>query len=104
MTTIEKEKLEIIFHKKYMELAFENGSLKKVSTAVPIHKLEEYKKTWQSYLKFIKCTPRSAHWASMSENYYTKFDFLIKDPSPFNGYIQVPDEETALKILTLGLP
>jgi hypothetical protein len=92
MTQLEKEKLEVIFHKKYMELAFEYNPRKK---------------TWKSYLESIKCTVRTApsarDWASLTENYYTKFDSLIKDPSPFGGYIQI-SEEDSLKILALGLP
>ncbi len=88
MTQIEKEKLEIIFRQKYMELAFEYNN---------------QKKTWKSYLESIKCTVRTGNWASLTENYYTKFDSLIKDPSPFGGYIQI-SEEDVLKILALGLP
>ena len=89
MTQLEKEKLEVIFHEKYMELAF---------------KYNTCKMTWQSYLESIKCTVRAGRWASLlTENYYTKFDSLIKDPSPFGGYIQI-SEEDVLKILALGLP
>lgn len=88
MTTIEKEKLEVIFHEKYMQLAFNYNT---------------HKKTWKSYLESIKCTSRTAKWAGLCENYYTMFDSLIRDPSPFGGYIQM-SEETALKILALGLP
>lgn len=86
MSPKEKEKLAAVFHEKYMDLAFSFNS---------------HGQIWSSYLESVNCAQRSARWVALSENYYMEF---VPDPSPFNdGYIQVP-EETALKILVLGLP
>jgi hypothetical protein len=86
----EDKKLHDIFEYKYKELAFsEDRSFK----------------TWSSYLRHIRCIP--CEWAfqmkdimSVSEN--TKYE-IIHNPSPFGGFILVP-EETAFRILSIGLP
>lgn len=81
MNSIEKEKLENLIYKKYNELAFS---------------YDVHKQSWSEYLHSIGCV-------KLSENYQDTFVFLIEDPSPFGGYIQM-SEETALKILVIGLP
>ena len=90
MNSIEDNKLHGLFESKYKELAFsENKSFE----------------TWSSYLRHIRCIP--CEWAfqmkdimSVSEN--TKYE-IIHNPSPFGGFILVP-EETAFRILSIGLP
>lgn len=84
------KKLHDVFEAKYRKLAFsEDRSFD----------------TWSSYLRNIKCIPcecayQTKHIMSVSER--TKYE-IIHNPSPFGGYILVP-EETALKILAIGLP
>lgn len=90
MNATEEKKLSDIFETKYRELAFSD---------------EKPFKTWSSYLLHIRCI--SCEWAfqiddimTVSEN--TKYE-IIHNPSPFGGFILVP-EETAFKILAIGLP
>lgn len=84
MSPKEKEKLESMFHEKYMDLAFSFNS---------------HGQIWSSYLASINCSQRSSEWALFSENYHS----MVSDPSPFNEYIHIP-EAAAFKILVLGLP
>ena len=81
--TIEKDKLENIFRKKY-------GKISIGLVLNPSH-LEH---TWYMYLNSIGCI-------RMLDNYKDTFEYLIRDPSSYGGYIQIPNE-TALKILVLG--
>lgn len=81
--TIEKDKLENIFGKKYSKLS--------VGLVLNSSHLEH---TWYIYLNSIGCV-------RLSDNYKDTFDYLIRDPSSWGEYIQIPNE-TALKILVLG--
>lgn len=81
--TIEKDKLENIFRKKYNKLSV--GLL--LNPSYSEHK-------WHIYLNSIGCI-------RLSDNYKDTFDYLISDPSSWAHYIQIPNE-TALKILVLG--
>lgn len=90
MNAIEDKKLHEIFEAKYKELAFSE---------------ERSFETWSSYLRHIRCMP--CEWAyqireMISVLEHTKYK-IIHNPSPFGGFILVP-EETALRILAIGLP
>ena len=90
MNAIEDNKLHGIFEARYKELAFSD---------------DRSFDTWSSYLRHIKCIP--CEWACqtrdlISVSEHTKYE-IIHNPSPFGGYILVP-EETAFRILAMGLP
>jgi hypothetical protein len=87
---VEKDKLENIFVKKYRKLS--------VGLVLNTSHLEH---TWHVYLNSIGCTRLLSIFTMRGENYKDTFEYLIRDPSYYGGYIQIPNE-TALKILVLG--
>lgn len=84
LNEIEERKLNAVFDKKFRELAF--------SDKIKI-------KTWSNYLKTIDCKK----WDPWDKGFLSEGIELIHDPSPFGGFL-ILTEETAKKILAIGLP
>lgn len=73
------EKLNVIFEKRYMELAFS----------------QDHNWTWGAYLKSIRCSATTCDAAVPARH------LLIRDPSPFGDSLIVT-RKMAEKVLVLG--
>jgi len=92
MGCAENLKLGHVFRMKYIEMSYE-----KFIFACNDHSCVPLAREWNAYLNSLGCIPRSKYKVFQ----VSRKDFIVSNPP--GGFIVVP-EETASKILALGLP